>query len=300
MPKNLSNICIPSPLTLTETPQNCPPSVQGQTLLYQVYDDYFNMEENISIMTPPLRTAASRSQTLGTFADFNEFFFVLSASSPYDATFTPISPLKAGDIPEALSHLLPLPSNSLLDVINITGQSESLEHQPTADNSTSTQTVSVSLHTLVASKKTPKTIRPLPSRPISLHNTSAATMSPDFGAQQSNIPTSPFAEINPISSPPKVPALSAQTLTSKSQPQHATMYTRGFPTPHFALAKRRRSRQCGWTAVRGSPSWATWPVSPTPSSRRTRGRNSPFPAPIQYDFAPSSIPGSEGTPYCYF
>lgn len=271
------------------------------------------------MMTPSLTSASSTSSSQlsiqaskngipATPTGFNEFFFVLSASSPCDATLTPISPLKKGDIPDALLHLLPQPSNSLLDVVSITRLSGSLQlPSPGANLAPILRTEPISHHTHDASKKTPKGIRPLPPIPILLRDSTAAVPMSLAVTEPSNIPTSSRVEITSTLLPSKLPVSSSthtHTLKPRYQPNSAHVsdprskvtHSHRSPVPNFASALRLRLRKRGRTDVVTPPSR----VPLTPLSGHARGRNSPFPAPIQSDFAPRSVPGSKGTPYSYF
>lgn len=248
------------------------------------------------------------SETTDTSVQATPFFFVLSASSPLtpsdsETGLTPISPFK-GDIPEALSYLLPQPSNSLLEVINVTQSARSPMHQSleyqhppstphpegSSDPSSSPRTRSGSNTSGSMSKR----------RPSMLHfrdSTAAVPISQAF-IEQPNPPASSVAEVAPV--PPLLSLLADQPSRQRDQivvydTQSRITYPSASSSPHSASPLRPRPREARSMEVR-SPTAR----QPQTAGGHIRGRSSPFPLPIQFSFAPSSIPGSATTPYSYF
>jgi hypothetical protein len=266
------------------------------------------------MMTPSLLSASSTllspSLISSSKNDFpaspcTEFFFVLSASSPCDAaTSTPISPVKKGDIPDALLHLLPRRSHSILDVVSVAALSGSLKHPAPRENlALVLRQQPVPNHGGDASTRTPGKTRPLPSIPILLRDSTAAVPMEHAFTEPGQTPTSSRVEATSVPFTPKPPAspIHTRVLAPLRRPDSSRIfdpvskvtYSQSGPLPHFAAAVRYRVRRRGRTNV-------VIPPSRVPPVKDTSGRSSPFPAPIQSDFAPLSIPGSERTPYGYF
>ncbi|KAF5350121.1 hypothetical protein D9756_009215 [Leucocoprinus leucothites] len=284
-------------------------SEDRDSLLYETYDDYFNMEEEVTSKTfnnPSPLSPSPESEKLSVSTNLTSpFFFVLSATSPISPSmsetgFTPVSPLKPSDIPEALANLLPQPSNSLLKVINVaqSGSFPEKQGERTHQPSNAEFVVQVKERPLPeppgaptsssSPRRTPSSSRP--DQP-QLRDCSAAVPMSLALMDPLNLPGSSIAEVS--SSLRRLP-----DPTGVHDPPTRVTYHESIPsspTPHSPSLLRPRVREARSMDV----------VSSTPKGIQStrghvRGRSSPFPIPIQFDFAPASVLGSTTTPYSYF
>ncbi|KAJ3572000.1 hypothetical protein NP233_g3373 [Leucocoprinus birnbaumii] len=294
-------------------------SAGGESLLYRTYDDYFNMEEEevnspvvtISTIEPsePARTLTPppsqppEPEKLNVSTDFSNtpFFFVLSATSPIspsEAVFTPISPLKPGDIPDALADLLPQPSNSLLEVINVAklgsfpGKTSERGRSPAVENEASLAPLNkktITLKSSVSPRSTSPSNRP---SQLQLRNSTAAV--PMSGAIRA-LPQIPGSSTVEVSSSP-LGQRRPDPLEIRDPQMRVTYHpTSSSPTPHAPSALRPRTREAQSMDV-----VSVTPKVIDPVRGHVRGVSSPFPLPIAFNFAPPSVPGSARTPYSYF
>ncbi|KAF9444617.1 hypothetical protein P691DRAFT_778142 [Macrolepiota fuliginosa MF-IS2] len=292
----------------------------GDGLLYRVYDDYFGTGQEITsskdTLTPttsisvntkllPITTTPGLEDLQtdeGTASVPIVPFFGFSATSPLtpsntETELSPISPLKPGDIPEALAHLLPKTANSLLRVINVTQSAVSPSDQRREPHSLGTnhRVLPVVPAPLAHARPLPKPPKPQPGM-LHLRDSSAAVA---IFIEPSDLPVSSTAEIAPV----PLPSVSSSTTTSyapekrRADPdishnsQIRVTYPSIVPSP----------RASGFRApIRGARSMDIRTPSLAQIARgHVRGASSPLPLPILFSFAPPSIPGSTETPYSY-
>ncbi|KXN92632.1 hypothetical protein AN958_02297, partial [Leucoagaricus sp. SymC.cos] len=247
------------------------------------------------------------------------FFFVLSASSPISPShsetgFTPISPMKPGDIPEALSYLLPQPSNSLLEVISVTqsgsfpttvAESKEVSNRGRSLSKAEPANVAATSELATLTTKRPSSRSRSRTRPgqLQLRGSDVPVPNSQVVINPSSLPVSSVAEITASSpSHPKHRPNPIQTHNSQSRitypsrplPQIPARTTRTPPT----TVLRPRVREA--RSMEGLSSSSPKGLSGSASRGHVRGLSSPFPLPIQFDFAPSSVLGSATTPYSYF